>query len=198
MGKGKEKRMVSKKEKKKGLRRKAISQEPLFRQMSRTERKAGIAAYTLYEEPAIIERQEKAREKRIQRRKIKRETRKAKDFFNRALSRDSIESQQARSARRFIKGVTGSLQIRGGRGIRGRALLPRYEGGWSDMGLIAGTPFKEYKARTVFPSSLPNRILHPQEKAEIAGIVQKIRLFGSNNPPLQKKITEEDKENGGE
>lgn len=128
-----------------------------------------------------------ARQRRLANRQVRRNAEQSKQFFKEAkqsFQKNSPESQAARQGRAIVRGVSSSLRGGYGRGFKGNVRLPRIQPTeWSDMGLIAGSGFKSYQSRPVFPSSLKDRTLHPQEKAEIDAALQKIRLFGA--PPLQ-------------
>lgn len=169
-----------------------------FQQLSRPERKAAVAGFEQSREE-IRGNQENARQRKISRRTIRRQAESAKKFFSDALKKNSSESKQAKAGRQFIRGATGHLKVKSGRGIRGLVRLPQVQATeWSDMGLVFGSGFKNYQSRNVFPSSLRDRRLHPQEKAEIDAAIQKVRLFGVNIPQpsqlpnnLKKKISDE-------
>lgn len=50
--------------------------------------------------------------------------------------------------------------------------------GWSNLGFVAGTPFKSIKTQNIFPVSSPNRLTHPQEMADLQHAKNKSKIFG--------------------
>ncbi len=149
----------------------------LFESQRKAERKGYSSPETMEKALAFKSKQEK-RSRKLERRKVRREAKQAGIFFKEAFKQ---ANEQAKQGSKIVKGILKSTRVGQGRGIQRVQRLPQVNvSNWSDMGLIAGSPFKLYQSRNVFPSSRPDRLLHPQEKAEIDSIIHKQRLFGTS------------------